>query len=878
MTPPGRWLAVGFTVLLVLGGFHTAVPAAAGTHLPASPVADRSAEFAASATVECPATYQIGSRKWELTDYWRSDLLGDPGIGDRPLPSKTTCTYRPVDALGVGRPPGQITFQIYSAKNVTTLEDFPQLCPSNVPTDRAIQASWGGQYPDGRAVRLDDPGPRALALEIVRNVEERAVTCPGASRSDDASPTVFGGYLLVYNEKNQVQDLEDAMVVLHVVEDGSRRAYTTYSDDTGLFGFAVPDVGDDATYQIEVRLQDRDGMFGVYRTGATTLLPVGYTSAPRSVSGDTYEGLVLTSVAFEAGMDATEPVRLLADETLRAGSSWSGAQLHEAALVYSNVQTALEYARDDLGVPVTSTGSTPKLSVLLNASADTTKYRHGQITIGPATLDVTSPLHPETEYHEVGHYVHDLSGMGGVNNIYQRVGENHAGALNEQSIDSVTEGWADFFAVLVRGDPDTVVHGRGWYAAGDVTHNLQRNHYGVLLDPEQEEWRVASLLWDLMDDDPTRAGTEQMDHVAMGRSRLWAVLDGAEDLSDVRSLYEAVKADAGEPLPGPNDQPTTIDLVFVAHGFYSENNGQARWQQGEPIGYADGYDSSVDPAEPWGPDSPPSGIRRSPDSFAGPWLDPTVRDGTGQVLTVSSFRMEAYSDDWTDVYVLERAGVHGRVPFFVPPGADGIRLTARVPGYGLDVVDVSGADYQRYVDTWGRETVGTVEMTLPARTVAPPAAFRAERRDDGTVSLTWTPPGAGSSVLVVRQAVGVPATPGDGVVVYEGTGGGWVDRHPAPVDRTYYAAFVVDPDGGLSRAAVAAVTAPQLTRAGVSSAIGTGTDQPDAPAAPSTEPPAGTATPGSGWGFDGLAVVLLVGTVAVLVVGFGLWRLRSGLD
>lgn len=880
MTPdPTRVLVVSVSVLLLLGGVHTAAFAGTGSPVPASPVAESTAEYASSATLECPATYQIGSRTWELADYWRSDLLGDPGIGDRPLPSKTICTYEPADPLGIGHDPGRIVFQVFVAKSVTTLEDFPNLCPSNMPTDKAIQLAWGGQYPDGRTVRIGDPGVRALADEIVANAGSRAVTCPGTSRPDaEGPPTVFGGYLLVYNENDVVQDVEEAMVVLHVADDGERRAFTTYSDDTGFFGFLVPNVGRDATYQVEVRLQDGDGMFGVYRAGAASLLPVGYTSAPRSVAGDTHEGLVLTSVSFGPGMEATEPVHLLADGSRRTGTRWSATQSHEAALVYSNVQTALEYARDRLEVPVTSTGPNPKLSVLLDPSVDSSSYWDGQITIGPKTFAVSTPLHPETEYHEVGHYVNDLSGLGGTNNIYHRVGENHAGALNENSIDSVTEGWANFYAVLVRGDPDTPIHGRGWYDAGEVKHDLQRNRYGTIPDPGAEEWQVASLLWDLMDDDQVRHGTEEMDHVAMGLSRLWTVLDAGEDLSDVRSLYEAVKADAGEPLPGPADPPTPVDLVFVAHQFYSENNELDLWQQGEPIGYADVYNSSVDRNEPWGPASPPSGIRRSPDPFEGPWLDVTVRDVTGRELPVSQFRMDAYSDDWTDVYVFDR-DADGYVPFVVPAGADGVRLTAQVPGYGTDVVDITRADYERYVDTWGRETVGAVEMTLPARTVAPPAAFRAERRADGTVALTWTPPGAGASVLVVRQSIGAPATPGDGLVLYEGTGGQAVDRTPAPEGETYYSAFVVDAAGGVSRPAVATSVAPALTREGVLDVLGPaggGGDPPEGPAATPRVDPSRTVTPTGGWGLDPFWVLVLGGVLVVFAAGFAVSRLLSG--
>lgn len=865
----------GFRLLVVavsVGVLLSSVAAAAGVSDPHGSVADHGTEgIPDDPTTLCPPSYPSGETgSWSLVRASERELTIAAGVYDiscsyslsgRPLLGEVTptavggpqgssdrepagyVTFHVVWRYSfaghiLGRPAGEDLLDRYcedpSGRAVNVTWTGYRTSQSTNDEDEPSTESWDGFDYSYVFIGPDDPAARSFAQQLQSTMAPYALSCaarpstsssstsPPAQRENSAMespPVLFGGYALVYNENGQTQDLEEVMVVLHVVEDGTRRAYTTYTEVDGTFGFAVPDVSPDATYQVEVRLTDEDGMFAVYRHGANTVLPVGYTTAPRSVVNDAFGGLVLTSVVFEDGMAATDPVHLLGDGATRDGTPWTGEETHEAALVYANVQTALEYARDRLFLPVTSTGPNPRLTVTLDPGAEGSVFLEpDRIVIGGRDISVSDPGHPETEYHEVGHYVHYMSGMGGVNNVHPRTGESHGGAWNPTSTDSMTEGWASFYAVLVNPETFGQDPPLPFYLAGNTSHNLQRNSYGTYTSELDEEWRVAQLLWDLMDDDRERLGTEQLDHVAMGLSRLWAVLDSAEDLSDVGSLYEAVKRNANESVPGDPHAPTPIDFVFVAHGFYAEENGQEGWQPGEEIGYSDFFRSAPSRQSLEAPDLPAAG-GHSPDTFEGPWLDVTVTDEAGRVVPVSRLRMEAYGDGWTDAYDLRLAGSTGRIPFFLPQGADGVRLTTRVPGYGTDVVEVSSAEYQRYLDTWGRHSVAPVTMRLPARDVAPPAGFRAERGADGTVSLTWTPSDDGSSVVVVRRDDRAPSAPGDGVVRYEGAGGNVVDRNPAPVGRTHYAAFVVGPEGGVSPPAVATVQAPQLSREQVLSVV-----------------------------------------------------------
>ncbi|KTG29509.1 hypothetical protein [Haloferax profundi] len=864
----------------------------------------------------CPASYPSGQGSWSL-------IASRSGAADTPLPNGlriNTCHYSERGQEPIAGGEGYITFSVrwVDAEDVSGSIDIcevPDSDPYVRSADRAVRVSWSGWYnqtydPDvvGDAddwfeklaqgqIGPDDAAARAFAQQLLETVEPHAAPCTGVpasgasvepidttNRTETGREMAFGGYVFAYDEQNQYRDLEEVQVILHVTEGDAVRSYVTHTDDTGIYAIRVPNVSPQASYQLEVRFEDRDETFELYRRGEPTLLPVGYTIAPQSVEDFDINGLVMTHVIFQADMADSEPVHLRADGSTSRLAATDGAQAYQTALVYVDAQTALDYGRNRLNVDFDES-----LPIWLEDVPGDSSF-----TPDPANEQLVIRAPPPTErrqtvYHEVGHYVNYRSEMGKKDNIGHRPPtESHQGVRNPDSTDSFAEGWAGFYTVLVEGHASNPT-GSVYYTIGRPSNLQDNTHSRWLRNPDEkvpdEELIVASLLWDVMDDDTARpspfARQEQGDDVSWGLSRLWEAMHDQEDLTTVRDLYVVLKAEAGEPLPGPNDPPTDLDQLFILHGFYSDNNGEPGWQQGEPIGFADGYKSTVDPTAAWDSDTPPPGIRESPPPFAGPWLDVTVVDEAGRTIPYDRLQMTVVSEDATSQYELTADADTGYYPLAFPPDAKAVTVQARLPGYGTGTYELTQQEYTAVGEERGPETVVPVTLRLPERQVSPLPWVQAERTSNGTVSLTWPQPDAGSTVVVVRQAVRPPQAPNDGVVLYEGAGTNVIDDVPAPALGTYYAVFVVSPDGGVSQPTVASSQAPPLSRDQVVATL-IDEQQPQQPESTSS----GTGSPTASdeteifdalWlGLVGVAVVVLVG--GAFAVGFLIRGRRRAAD
>ncbi|KAB1186933.1 MULTISPECIES: hypothetical protein [Haloferax] len=856
----------------------------------------------------CPASYPSGQGSWSLiaSSSWTDSTTLPNGL------QINTCRYSERGQEPIAGGEGYITFTVrwVDAENVlrgTDICEVPDSDPYLRSTDRAVQVSWSGWYnqtydPGAVAdadewleklaqgmIGPDDAAARAFGQQLLETVEPHAAPCtdePASPPSVELTNTpretgremAFGGYVFAYDEQNQYRDLEEVQVILHVTEGAKVRSFVTHTDDTGIYAIRVSNVSPQASYQLEVRFEDRDEMFKLYRRGEPTLLPVGYTTAPLSVEAAELGGLVLTHVIFQTDMADSEPVHLLADGSTSRLAATDGTQVYQTALVYVHAQTALAYGRDRLNVDFDET-----LPIWLEDGPGNSSF-----TPDPANEQILIRAPPaaerrQTVYHEIGHYVNYRSGMGKTDNMGHRpASQNHQGVRNPDSTDSFAEGWAGFYTALVEGHPSNPT-GSAYYALSGPSDLQDNTHEWWLEDPDErlpnEEVMVASLLWDVMDDDTARpaafARREPGDDVAWGLSRLWEAMGDQEDLTTVHDLYVVLKEEDGEPLPGPTDPPTDLDRLFILHGFYSENNGVPGWQQGEPIGFADRSNSIVDPTAPWDGDTPPPGIRETPPSFAGPWLDVTIEDEAGRTLPFDHLHMTVVREDAASRYELTPDADTGYFPLAVPPDAEAVTVQARLPGYGIDTYKLTQQEYAEISEVAGADTVVSVTLTLPSEQVTSLPWVNAERESTGTVSLTWPQPDAGSTVVVVRQAVRPPQTPNDGVLLYEGSETGIVDHEPAPVLGTYYAVFVVAPDGGVSQPTVASSQAPPLSRSQVVDTL-TNEQQRQQP-----EPtPSATASPSASDETEGLDSLLLgllgVGVGVLVVAAFAVGYLLRG--
>jgi hypothetical protein len=145
--------------------------------------------------------------------------------------------------------------------------------------------------------------------------------------------------------------------------------------------------------------------------------------------------------------------------------------------------------------------------------------------------------------------------------------KNHNGFLNPSTADSFMEGFAEFMALVISDelsqDDSDIYAGFG---------SLEKNYRpwdGKGLD---EEFAVASLLWDLYDND-----NENGDSLYYSIETLWEILK--EKRADFYEYYLALK-DA-KPKDAEN-----IDELFALHGFFADTRkGNGKFDEGEPWEY-----------------------------------------------------------------------------------------------------------------------------------------------------------------------------------------------------------------------------------------------------------------------------------------------------
>ena len=171
------------------------------------------------------------------------------------------------------------------------------------------------------------------------------------------------------------------------------------------------------------------------------------------------------------------------------------------------------------------------------------------------------------EYHEFSHHVmYDIYGAWPEgDNLPGNI--NHNGFLNPSTADSFVEGFAEFMALVISDElsqDDSDIYG----GFGSLEKNYQPwDGIGRL-----EEFAVASLLWDLYDND-----NEDGDSLYYSIETLWEILKVKRD--DFYEYYLALK----EAKPKDADK---IDELFVLHGFFADTrkgNGEYDW--GEPWVY-----------------------------------------------------------------------------------------------------------------------------------------------------------------------------------------------------------------------------------------------------------------------------------------------------
>lgn len=166
-------------------------------------------------------------------------------------------------------------------------------------------------------------------------------------------------------------------------------------------------------------------------------------------------------------------------------------------------------------------------------------------------------------YHEFGHFLmYSVYGE----TPYDEKSTQHAGYVNPTTTDSFSEGFANFYALLVKDyvkEEEPFIFG--------PFGSMEVNHQAWDENGTAEEFAVASVLWDLYDvKDP-----KENDNVQMSLDAIWKVLSQAQ--SNFADVYDKL------PFTKEEKAKNGIDTIFINHGFYKdETEGDGEYDQGEP--------------------------------------------------------------------------------------------------------------------------------------------------------------------------------------------------------------------------------------------------------------------------------------------------------
>ncbi|PIT84827.1 hypothetical protein COU37_01040 [Candidatus Micrarchaeota archaeon CG10_big_fil_rev_8_21_14_0_10_45_29] len=398
-------------------------------------------------------------------------------------------------------------------------------------------------------------------------------------------------------------------------------------------------------------------------------------------------------------------VELIADENgedLRfdvpmADENWV---MQAYAKVYYNTWLSLNYAEEVLNEKM-SKAPIPE-PVLITPENDTA-YHTGPfgIAIGDRCAIFTYPDAPiNREFHEFGHHVQ----YDAFERMPYMTGDtNHGSYANPTSTDSVVEGWAEVFALLVNefngGKYPSL------YPVGTGVENIEVNHKivgrGVGPNVPDEEIVAASLLWDFVD------GKNKVDedYVQVSAEKFWSFFRGKYKFSDgtegniynLADLYDASQTQGGWDLQedGDKDGINNLDELFIAHGIFKDDNGNGGYDAGEKIGV------TLNSA---------SNERRKIQPKEGASLAVNVRDDSGNPIDavfVVEIEFEPPYDIYDYEYSVPLPADEKSLDLAMPRGDYGATATisAYSPGYSQkpDAYTITNKQYWEKVNKGGKD-------------------------------------------------------------------------------------------------------------------------------------------------------------------------------
>lgn len=278
--------------------------------------------------------------------------------------------------------------------------------------------------------------------------------------------------------------------------------------------------------------------------------------------------------------------------------------LDDIARMHISFAKAVRFADERLFTPVY--GVNP-LIIRAFAGESISYYRIGENSInlverrGQTLWDFAG--RPDVDFHEFGHALMNASEIGGRNKYphphYEGGNEfSHLGYANPSTHDSWTEGFATWFSAALQKEldyvPDAAVDEPRlfWYGNGaaiDMEDHIKAwDNMG-----RDEDLAAAALLWDIYDSSDTYDGNPDDDGIRISgddpMTFVWSLLN-QENIRDMKDAYDALRF-------SQSLDKRALDEIFIAHGFFADENGDMRYDEGEEVGrsaYGEVFTSSFD--------------------------------------------------------------------------------------------------------------------------------------------------------------------------------------------------------------------------------------------------------------------------------------------
>ncbi len=336
---------------------------------------------------------------------------------------------------------------------------------------------------------------------------------------------------------------------------------TTFTDENGYYeiDYSSKDPGvvyGDIEGILVVELKDEAGRFQIVweDPNANIVYPVETKSfmLPKKESLDIKFTTHQTNLAYYTRLSGSD-------------TNW------DASKIYYDTERALTFIQKDLGYDFSGPDNPFPLNIYIYSSKTKSAfYSYGGtgkkfIAMSPKDSKRTNPECPENcIWHELFHATqHNKYGQSFWD--MPAADKNHAGFKNSKTGDSLKEGFAEFWPNIIsmKLDGDTNgIYGNLW--------RMEMNYNPWMKWGEYEEFAFATMLWDLVDNNPDG------EQLSLYYQDLWDLLM-SKSYTTIGQVYDDLKKKwpeyAGE-----------IDKVFVAHGLFKDTNeGNKKWDYLEPF-------------------------------------------------------------------------------------------------------------------------------------------------------------------------------------------------------------------------------------------------------------------------------------------------------